>query len=117
MNAIQGAEGTCSEVRLLSRAEGSVGKTSSGSARNLPGDTQGMGAVLSLSRDYVSSALRESGFVDICAGSVATTAELDVRMAGEIAAHFGQQVAASSIDVILDIVSRPDPDYALTLLR
>ena len=132
MDAIQGAGGMYSEMRPVSQAGRSVGETNRGLAQDLPKDTQGMGAVLSLSRDYVSAALQDSGFVDICGGSLAPIAQLatsglsesraghpdlDPHTAGELAIQFGQQVTASSIEKILEIVLRPDPAYVVKLLR
>jgi hypothetical protein len=119
MDAIQGAGGTDSAVRSWAHAAEPADKATSGLAQGL-------------SREYVSLALRESGFVDICAGSLAATpglaeggpsdaqtrqTDLDVRIAGEVAAQFGQQVAASSIEAILEIMLRPDPKYVIRLLR
>jgi hypothetical protein len=129
MDAIQGAGGTHSAMRSLV----SVGESSKTgkSADDLPERTPGMGAALSLSREYVGIALREHGFVGTYAASLGATDELgedepsgaragqtdmDARMATEVAAQFGQQVAASSIEAILDIVLRPDPKYVIKLL-
>lgn len=129
MDAIQGAGGTHSAMRSLVSV-GASGKTSN-PMDDLPGHMLGMGAALSLSREYVSAALQERGFVGTCEASPGATdelgedgpsgagagqADMDARMAGEVAAQFGQQVAASSIEAILDIVLRPDPKYVIKLL-
>ncbi|MBN1361233.1 MAG: hypothetical protein JW993_11600, partial [Sedimentisphaerales bacterium] len=76
---------------------------------------------------YLTDALQEHGFVDICAGRASSSGreaqagqseqgELDVPTAAEFAAQFGEQVASCSIDRILEIVVRPDPRYTLKLL-
>jgi hypothetical protein len=129
MDAIQGAGGIDSATRSLVSV-GASGKTSS-PADDMPGHTLGMGAALSLSREYVSVALHEHGFVGTYAASLGATdglgedgpsgaragqTDMDTRMAAEVAAQFGQQVAASSIEAILEIVLRPDPTYVIKLL-
>lgn len=135
MDAIQGAGGMNLEApqRTLgpSQATEADDAPQANSPRQRSDDTQTMGAVLSLSRQYVSAALQECGFVDITATPQAASDEevesgsarsdrertdLDARIAAEIAAHFGQQVAGSSIDAILEIMSRPDPRYVVKLL-
>ncbi len=126
MDAIQGAGGVHSEQSPFTHAATGT-KPRSGSAPSGSDTQPETAAALSQSREYIRSSLQACGFVDICARSVATTHEvaetdvaaqdgMDAHAAGEIAAQFGQQIASSSIDQILELVSRPDPGYALKLL-
>ena len=132
MEAIQGAGGADSRAGLWDYAVKAAHKTSARVSQGQRENTPCIGAALSLSRDYLRFALQDSGFVDICAGHLTVSdedglpggaigtgvqIEMDVQMAAEVAAYFGQQVASSSIDQILEIVSRPDPKYALKLLK
>ncbi len=127
MDAIQGVGGTGPGIGLWGSTVRAANKADTHLARDQREDTPCMGAALSVSRDYLTFALQDSGFVDICVGPLvasdsdkpelqAEAIELDVQMATEVAAGFGQQVASSSIERILEIVSHPDPKYALKLL-
>ena len=91
----------------------------------------GMEGSLALSRKFLSSALAETGFIDIQSGSIAnierfvqqctsepeeTTAEIDPCMAAELTGYVGGEIQGE-VNLVLRLLARVDPERVGRLLR
>ncbi len=91
----------------------------------------GMKGPMALRRERLAEALRESGFVDIGASSVAkiksfvqhaptqpgeAEVDIDSRTAAELASYMGAEVSGD-VNLVLRILARVDPERVATLLK
>lgn len=131
MNAIEGAGGTDRLNRLLIEAAQAPRGSEEGGLEGESTTKAGMEGALTLSKQYLSASLSEGGFVDLRAGSLARMEAfveralakpepgelaMDPRMAGEIAAQLGGELAADA-NQILRILARVHPEYVARLLH
>jgi len=90
-----------------------------------------MEGALALSKKFLSSALNETGFVDMQSTNLEkmkfflehgpsrpeeTEPDLDPRTAAELAAHFGAQVTGE-VDLVRRLLARVDPERVAALLK
>lgn len=119
MNGIEGAGSTDAYRSLLNHPAGEGQKQA------------GMEGALTLSKKFLSSALNETGFVDMRSTNLErmkfflehgpsrpeeTEPDLDPRTAAELAAHFGAQVTGE-VDLVRRLLARVDPERVAALLK
>jgi hypothetical protein len=119
MNGIEGAAGTGGLRSFSAYSAGQDGRQA------------GMEGALALSKKFLSSALSETGFVDMQSSNLDRIAffvqhgpskpeeievDLDARTAAELTAYFGDQVTGE-VNLVLRLLARVDPERVARLLR